>query len=246
MIANIPQIAADSVPQLTTEQMIEVDRAMVEDYGIQLIQMMENAGRNLARLVVKRSLAERPENAQVVVLAGSGGNGGGALVAARRLHAWGAHVEVALTKSPEAMVGVPRHQLDIVRRLGIAVDDAKTPASGADVIIDGVLGYSLQGAPRGRAATLLDWANTQEAEKISLDVPSGIDTTTGQIFAPAIVANATLTLALPKQGLFASAAQRHVGELYLGDISVPPQLYRQLGLDIAADLFATSDFIQLR
>jgi len=76
-------------PYVTTPQMVEVDRAMIEDFKIELIQMMENAGRNLAHLTRIRFLDGYPQGRRVIVLAGGGGNGGGALVAARRLHNWG-------------------------------------------------------------------------------------------------------------------------------------------------------------
>src|SRR5260370_18639739 len=92
----------ETVPFLTTEQMIAVDRAMVEDLHIDLVQMMENAGRNLAHLARVRFFDGRPIGKQVVVLTGSGGNGGGAMVCARRLHAWGRQVHVFLAPTTEA------------------------------------------------------------------------------------------------------------------------------------------------
>ena len=79
----------ESRPSITADQMREVDRAMVEDYGIQLTQMMENAGRNLAHLARYRLLEGDPRGERVLVLAGKGGNGGGGAVCARRLHNWG-------------------------------------------------------------------------------------------------------------------------------------------------------------
>ena len=78
------------IDYLTTQQMIGVDRLMVEVYGIQLMQMMENAGQHLTVLARDRFLERDPESKRVVVLAGSGGNGGGVLVSARNLHNWGA------------------------------------------------------------------------------------------------------------------------------------------------------------
>ncbi|MEO0603194.1 MAG: NAD(P)H-hydrate epimerase, partial [Myxococcota bacterium] len=86
-----------TLPWLTTDQMREVDRLMIEVFHIELVQMMENAGRGLARVARQRFLDGDPTGRRVVVLAGPGGNGGGALVAARRLHGWGAHVEIALS-----------------------------------------------------------------------------------------------------------------------------------------------------
>ena len=82
------------LPFITTDQMREVDRAIVEDYGVLLIQMMENAGRNLAHLARRRFLDGDCRGRHVVVLVGSGGNGGGGLVCARHLHNWGSTVSV--------------------------------------------------------------------------------------------------------------------------------------------------------
>jgi len=242
-------IYRDQVPYLTTEQMIEVDRAMMEDLTIGLIQMMENAGRSLAHLARSRFLGGDPRGKRVVVLAGTGGNGGGALVCARRLHNYGARVTVFVTKLDEAFKPVPAHQLDILRRMKLSVGQANAVRTmdAPDLVVDGLIGYSLKGAPRGAAADLIRWANAQNAPILALDAPSGVDTTTGTVFDPAIGATATLTLALPKQGLRAPGVDRQVGELYLADISVPPALYAQraLGLNVGY-LFAESDIIRLR
>src|SRR6266487_3608257 len=121
---TIPLYASD-LPHLTTEQMIEVDRAMMEDARIELIQMMENAGRNLAHLARMRFFDGNPVGKHVVVLAGTGGNGGGALVCARRLHTWGALVQVVLTHPAENFTPVPAHQLDTLQRLQVPLAQAE-------------------------------------------------------------------------------------------------------------------------
>jgi len=237
------------VPFLTTEQVIEVDRAMIEDFRIELVQMMENAGRNLAHLARERFLDGDPRGKHVVVLAGTGGNGGGALVCARRLHNYGAQVQVFVTKPDAEFTPVPAHQLDILHRMRVPVAQAAgvVQAPNPSLIIDGVIGYSLKGAPRGAAGNLIRWANAQEAPILALDAPSGVDTTTGIGFDPAIRAAATMTLALPKAGLRAPGVEECVGELYLADISVPPSLYAEpaLGLKVGY-LFSESDIIRLR
>lgn len=237
------------IPWLTTEQMVEVDRAMIEDFRIGLIQMMETAGRCLAHLARARFLAGDPRGKTVVVLAGTGGNGGGALVCARRFMGWGAAVHVFVTQDATGFSPVPAHQLDILRRMGASIRAAEEVACvpSADLVIDGVIGYGLRGAPHGGAAVLIRWATGREAPVLSLDVPSGIDTTTGRVFEPAVRATATLTLALPKQGLRAPGVEPLVGELYLADIGVPPALYAipSLGLEVGA-IFATCDIVRLR
>lgn len=239
----------ETMPYLTTEQMIEVDRLMIEKYHIQLMQMMENAGRNLAHLARNRFLDGDPSGKRVIVLAGTGGNGGGAMVAARRLHNYGAHVELVITKSLANFKDIPAHQLDILQQMNIPIYEtgANLNTQNIDLILDGMLGYSLEGNPRGNVATLIEWANTIDASILALDTPSGLDTTSGQIFEPAICATATMTLALPKQGLVWADAESIVGELYLADISVPPQLYAEpsLGLTVGA-IFAESDIVRLR
>lgn len=238
------------IPFLTAQQMMEVDRAMIEDFHIELIQMMENAGRNLAHLARVRFLDGDPRGKNVAILAGTGGNGGGALVCARRLHNWGAQVQVFLTKSPQTFTGAPAHQLDILPRMGVPIATAEmvTLAAKVDLIIDGIIGYSLSGAPRGPAAELIRWANAQTGTPIlALDVPSGIDSTTGTVFNPAIKATATMTLALPKEGLRATEVEKNVGELYLADISVPPSLYATPPLHLKVEaIFANDDIVRLQ
>jgi NAD(P)H-hydrate epimerase len=242
-------IYPDDVPYLTTEQMIEVDRAMMYDYKIELIQMMENAGRNLAHLARERFFDGDPRGKKVVVLAGTGGNGGGALVGARRLHNYGAQVTVFTTKADADFSPVPAHQLDILRRMQVSVAPADDigQVDGPDLILDGVIGYSLKGTPRGAAGDLIRWANAQDVPILSLDAPSGVDTTTGTVFDPAIKAMATMTLALPKEGLRATGVDEQVGELFLADISVPPDLYAEPALAVqVGHIFAENDIIRLR
>jgi NAD(P)H-hydrate epimerase len=242
-----PKLKAQSVPFLSSAQMAEVDRAMIEDYGILLIQMMENAGRNLAHLARLRFLSGEAVGKRIAVLAGVGGNGGGALVCARRLETWGASVEVFLSKPDEELTEIPRHQLGIAGRMNIPSRVGAPPAGASfDLVVDGIIGYSLNGAPRGTAAEMIRWAAGQPAPVLALDVPSGVDASTGSAFDPVIHATATMTLALPKEGLRAQSVRALVGELYLADLSVPPELYAEpaLRLQVSA-LFSQSDIVQL-
>lgn len=205
---------------------------MIEDAGISLLQMMENAGRSLAAVV----LARHP-GASVTVLAGTGGNGGGGLVAARHLTNRGSLVSVAM--SSDNLSEVAGLQLEIVKAMGVA---ASTEPAPSDLIIDALVGYSLRGAPRDRTAELIDWANGSDADVIALDVPSGLDSTTGETPGSAISAAATMTIALPKTGL---AQSDLVGDLYLADISVPQSVYEAIGVPVASDLFAEGQVLAL-
>lgn len=96
-------------------------------------------------------------------------------------------------------------------------------------------------------ADLIRWADAQAAPVLSLDTPSGVDTTTGIVFDPVIKATATMTLALPKEGLRAPGVEAQVGEFYLADISVPPDLYAEPAFNLnVGPLFAREDIIRLQ
>jgi NAD(P)H-hydrate epimerase len=212
---------AARIPALTAEEMREVDRIMVEDLHIGLVQMIENAGRSLAELATRRF---HPDS--VIVLAGRGGNGGGGLVAARHLANRGVDASITMSQDPNDLTPATAHQLDIVNRMGIPVSDA---SRRADLINDALIGYSLHGDPGGRTAQLINWANSRGSPILALDTPSGLDVTSGLPASPCVRAAATLTLALPKVGLLSAV---EVGELWLADISVPPTVYRRFGLTV--------------
>lgn len=172
-------------------------------------------------------------------VAGGGGNGGGTLVAARRLHNWGADVHVGLGQAPAAMTKAPGRQLDIPQRLGTTGTGAAADlgdlraihdGGGLGLILDGLIGHSLKGAPHGLIGELIRLANGSGAPALSLDVPSGVDTTSDIVFDPAIKAAATMTLALPKAGLRAEGVAEQTGALYLADISVPPRPLRRASI----------------
>ena len=247
-MTNYIKTISSNITKIDTPQMIEVDRLMMEEYHIELIQMMENAGRCLAILTKERYFSGDVEGKKIIVLAGTGGNGGGALVATRRLHIWGAKVEVFTTATAENFTPIPLHQYKILQRMGVSIQlaDEIDDYEEADAILDGIIGYSLNGNPRGFAAKMILWANTMNVPIVALDTPSGLDLTTGKLYDPIIEADATLTLAMPKKGLFDSEAQKVIGELYLGDISVPKELYQEKTLGLSpTNMFRYSDVVRL-
>lgn len=223
--------------------MKEVDRLMVEEFGIGLIQMMENAGRNLAELA-RRLCNGMVRGRSIMVLCGIGNNGGGGMVAARHLHNWGAQIQVGLIGDPSRLKAVPAQQWRIVKNLGL--DRPAPDLESADLILDALLGYGAQGDPRPPLAEWIERANNFSLPILALDSPSGLDTTTGRPGQPCICATATMTLALPKTGLFVPSARPFVGELYLADIGAPPELYAapSLGFD-AVSLFAEDTIVRI-
>ena len=230
------------LPALTTEQMAEVDRLKVEEYGILLMQMMENAGRNLAEKA-RRMSGGKVVGRNVTVLCGTGNNGGGGLVAARHLHNRGASVRVQIIGQESRLKDAPAHQLRILKAMDVpGATGSSDPVNKPHLILDAMIGYGLKGNPRPNATEWIHWANDSGATILALDTPSGLDSTSGIPGEPCVRATATLTLALPKVGLLASQAVPYVGELYLADISVPPELYQRLGIKIG-HIFAEDTII---
>lgn len=237
-----------TIPSITVAQMRDVDRLMIEEYGVSLLQMMENAGRALAE-VTRRRLGGSVVNKQIIVMAGAGNNGGGGLSAARHLHNWGAKVYALLTTLPENLSEAGQHQhhtlkcsyVPIWRFRGESADDAPVVYwSRTEAILDALIGYGLEGNPREPHRDMIRLANANRTPIISLDVPSGLDATDGTIYSPCIQADATVTLALPKTGLIESRVV--AGDVYLADIGVPPELYEELGID-ATTLFAEESIV---
>jgi NAD(P)H-hydrate epimerase len=230
------------IPHVNEAQMREVDRVAVEVFHLGILQMMENAGRNLARSVY-RALSNsqaNPQSKKVVVFAGVGGNGGGGLCAGRHLHNHGVDVSIVITKPPETYTGAAQSQLSILTAAGmtpVLFEGAKKVLDESDLVLDAMIGYSLKGPPRGDAKTFIEWINQSGKPVISLDLPSGLDATTGKTPGACIHATQTLSLALPKPGL----ANPLSGDLFLADIGIPPEVYHSLG--ITFDPFFSSEYI---
>lgn len=224
-MSKIKVVKSDQLTFLTREQMIEVDRVAIEKTGPNLWQMMENAGRNLAELTIQLA-GKGWKKKEIVVLAGKGNNGGGGICAARHLVNHGANVKLIL--ADENNLGeVPKFQKKIFESAGgkiILLNDGHNLKP--DIIIDAVFGYNLRGVPTGKLMSMIKWANSTGAKIISLDIPSGVDSNNGKTPGEYIDAFATLTLALPKQGLIPGKT----GRLFLGDIGIPKEAYNKIGI----------------
>ena len=179
--------------------------------------LMQRAAAGLASVCV--TLLGRVYGARVVVLAGSGDNGGDALYAGQRLAARGARVTAILTAARHHEAG-----LDALRRAGGRVSEDPAVLDGADLIIDGMLGIGGRGGLRepqaGYAARVADAPGTV----VAVDLPSGIDADTGRVDGPAVRADVTVTFGTYKPGLFADPAASHVGVLERVDIGLGPHV----------------------
>ena len=210
-----------AVPAVTAEEMRTVDRVAVEDVGLALRQMMENAGRNLATSV--RAVGDPAD--PVVVLAGDGGNGGGGLACARHLANHGTPVSVVLDRPSGQLQGATARQYAIIDAMDVPVSvgpDGLPDAPG--VVVDALVGYGLSGPLRGTAAQMVDSLESDHAV-VSLDVPTGRDATSGAQPGSAVDPARVVTLALPKTGLAGLDCP-----VALADIAIPAVVYDRLGI----------------
>lgn len=181
--------------------------------------MMENAGLNLARLTA--SIISKPQN--ILIGIGTGNNGGGGLVAARRLLAWGYSVYLHIPN--KKLKPLPQLQLDRALAFGAIIEQHTNP----DIFLDAYLGFS-QRLPLSEVYTeALVTANTYNCTKISLDIPTGFNKTSGDLL---LNPNIILTLATMKTELL-PIIDSH--QIYIADLGIPNQIYNKFGVKFPAE-----------
>ncbi|HEU4976019.1 MAG TPA: NAD(P)H-hydrate dehydratase [Baekduia sp.] len=192
-----------------------VDRWAIEERGIPGVELMERAGAGLARLVVDVA----PEG-EIAIVCGGGNNGGDGYVAARLLRQEGREVRVLATADPARLKGDAAANRD---RLPGDGPRPFTPDGlvGAAVIVDAVLGTGFTGAPREDVAAAIAAINAAPAPVVAVDIPSGVDASTGMVAGEAVRAVATATFAGPKAGLWIHPGKAHAGDVVVVDIGIP-------------------------
>ena len=222
----------------TREEVRELDRLAIEEYGIPGVVLMENAGRGAAD-AAKEMLGD-PCDMRVVIFCGRGNNGGDGYVIARHLHNAGARAVLVLACETARIPGDGDAgvNLSIVRAMGIplhvaaaeaGVQDAAGLVKGADLVVDALLGTGLQGDVREPYLSLIRLINAADLPVLSVDIPSGLDANTGKVLRAAVRACRTATFVLPKQGFYRQEGPAHTGQVDVVDIGIPRELIESLG-----------------
>ena len=222
----------------------ELDRRAVEEYGIPILVLMENAGRAVAEGVRRMLLGKAPRDlipgldlgGKVLVLVGPGNNGGDGLVAARFLHNWGVEVTVLLLAGREAYKEAAGVQLKIVEAMKMTVEvvtaghaefrDWVVEAGAEDVVIDAIFGTGLSRTVEGLAAEVIETANNSRHRILAVDLPSGMDCDTGKALGVAIKAAETVSFCGLKRGF--SAGRGYTGHVTVAEIGAPRELLAEL------------------
>ncbi len=236
----------------TRDGVRRLDGAARDEFAIPTIVLMENAAFALERACLAELAAMAPQDARApgaLILCGPGNNGGDGLALARRLHNAGVRVCVALAHPPERAKGDARTNLEIVRRMGLALETVPPVSPGASLdamcvrlggptlLVDALLGTGADRAPEAPIDAMIAWLNGRRAAHgsarvVAVDIPSGLDCDTGAPLAGAgaVLADLTVTLAGMKAGFRNPASRPFTGRIVVGDIGAPRELLGRFAL----------------
>jgi hydroxyethylthiazole kinase-like uncharacterized protein yjeF len=218
------QAKKKSADTITSREMraLEVN---AEYYGVSLLQLMENAGRNVALEIASRFLREQ----RISIFCGLGGNGGDGFVVARHLLSMGYTVSIILAGKSRDI----RHKAALKNWCALqsllgniliqeVTDSSTIPQVDAEIVVDALLGTGTRGELKPPISQFVARINASAAFKIAVDVPTGVNSDTGEVLENAVKADLTITFHKPKSGL--RAAKKYLGELIVRDIGLPREM----------------------
>jgi len=224
--------AREEVPVLTALEAAAFDRIAIEAIGVPSPILMENAGRGAA-LLLHRLFPQ----GRVAVFAGPGHNGGDGVVLARTLSAWGREVDLYLAgrpHSPELLHGWSPARLE-----ALPAELPPSPGLGvATVFVDALLGTGARGVPRGEVARGIRALMGASAPVVSLDLPSGVDPTTGAAGEAVVSAAVTVAFGAPKLGTLLFPGRERAGRLFALEIGLPPRGEGHFGAQLVTPRWA--------
>ena len=213
---------------VTAQQMKNIDRRAVREFGIPGPVLMENAA--AAIMAEMEKFFDGLGNVRVGIICGKGNNGGDGLALARRLSIRGVPVRAALLAPFSAVAGEAKINLSILRRMDVEIVQTAGARSLADIIswsdvlVDAMLGVGLSSPLKGVYAQAVNMMNASGRPVVSIDIPTGIDADTGAVMGAAVNADLTVTMALLKRGLVLYPGAELAGTVRVADIGIPSEV----------------------
>jgi NAD(P)H-hydrate epimerase len=213
---------------ISAEEALRIDQVAMREYGIPSLLLMENAGRSVSDVI---SREYKPGS--VLVFAGKGNNGGDGLVTARHLANRGFAVRVVLLEDPAKLKADPLIHYEIVKRMNVPLEQVSREVTEdalrgycdmADVLVDAIFGVGLRRPMQGIFEKAIRAINRSQRPVVSIDIPSGLDADYGQVRGVAVKAARSVTLSLPKLGLYKGEGPQYAGEIEVVDIGIPREL----------------------
>ncbi|MCS7233717.1 MAG: NAD(P)H-hydrate dehydratase [Synergistetes bacterium] len=216
---------------VTAEEMREIDRYAIEKLGIPGIILMENAG--LKTVIGMREVIPNLLEKRILIVAGKGNNAGDGFVVARHIFNLGGEVKVALCSPSSEIKGDALINFEIAKNIGVclleigSIDELRMLLDWSDIVVDALLGTGVRGEVKGFFAEVIKEVNLAGKPIVAIDLPSGLEASSGRVYGPCIRANWTFTMCLPKLGLWVYPGAYYSGQIFVVDISVPSWVWEK-------------------
>jgi len=221
------------IKTVTVKQIQKLDRIAIEQYGVPSLVLMENAGRSVAQEVLM--MVRRVKNPYVVIVCGTGNNAGDGFVAARHLINAGIKISIwtvrkAVTLKNDAAVNyqILRKLKIPVKEIGVSTISFARDLRAADLVVDAIFGVGLNREVGEPYRTVIETVNREARKVLAVDIPSGLDGTTGKVYGICTQANRTVTFSCLKKGMLKGAGSKYAGKISVADIGIPKPLVTRL------------------
>lgn len=213
---------------VTAAQMAEIDRTLEQRIGIPLASSIERTALHTSTYLRSRFLHDGARH--ILLLVGGGHNGADVLAIGRQLASWGHDVIALLDQIRETLKPATEQQLALAEQFGVRLFEPGALLPEADLVLDGLVGYGLEGSIlNDHARELIQASASYQVPHIAIDLPTGMDASTGRATTPAFRADLTLVVGYPKTGLMKPYAPALTGELVVIDAGIPHRWWSRLG-----------------
>ncbi len=218
---------------VSARQIKQLDRIAIEKIGLPSLALMENAGKAVAAEVIKSLRGKKYP--RVVIFCGTGNNGGDGFVVGRYLVNAGIGTDVFLAGKARDLKPDAAVYYRILKKLGMPVREVRNPdprmidtIAKSDLLVDAVFGVGLNRELTGLPALIIEKMNQGGRPVLAVDVPSGLDATTGKIHGTCVRAAKTVTFTFAKRGFYLNDGPQHAGKIVVADIGIPRKLANAL------------------
>ncbi len=213
----------------TVKQIQKLDHLAIDQYGVSSMALMENAGRAVSEEILK--LLKRSKGRKVCIVCGLGNNAGDGFVVARHLMNADLAVEVIVIGDPKKLKADAKQNYDIIKKCKVSIRVAKRARerfSDYDIVVDAIFGVGLNRIIDQPYKGIIEQINTEAGRVVAVDIPSGLDGTSGEIFGSCIKAYRTVTFSAAKKGLYAKKGPKFTGKVIVADIGIPKMLFKKI------------------
>lgn len=221
---------------VTSAQMQAVDHRAIDGMGVPGLELMENAGHEIAH-AISRVHGDDVREMRVAVVAGKGNNGGDGFVVARYLHEWGADLHIFTLADPDDYKGDALENLKRVRELNLPITWINEEIENLelldfDIVVDAIFGTGFNGVVREPISSVIQYLNDLDIPVVAVDTPSGLNNDTGEVEGACVWADMTVSLALPKIGQYFYPGRSQCGVTTIVDIGMPPEALAEIDSSI--------------